>query len=100
MVITFTTANQATLTIFNSNTANIAKGTTGIILSTTGGSGTGAITYALTGISTGCSLVGTRLTVATTYLPRTRVTCSVVATRAASGIYAITSSVAKAFNFL
>ena len=98
VVVTFSAATQATLNISNSNTANIAKGTTGITLAATGGSGTGAVTYAVTG--TGCTLSGSKLTVATTYLAGTKVSCSVVATKAASGIYGAVSSIAKVFNYL
>jgi len=94
----FSLALQATLTISNSNTSTIAKGTTGITLATTGGSGTGAVTFAVTG--SGCTLVGSKLSVATTVSPGVNVSCSVVATKAASGIYAAISSIAKIFSFL
>jgi hypothetical protein len=67
-------------------------------LTTSGGSGTGAVTFAVTG--TGCTLSGTRLTVATNYLRGRLVSCSVVATKAASGIYGSISSAPKVFNFL
>ena len=93
----FAAANQSTLSVSNSNTSNYAKGNIGLVLTTSGGSGTGAVTYAITG--TGCTLVGTRLTVATTYKPGTTVSCSVVATKAASGIYGLVRTAAKAFNF-
>ena len=93
----FAAANQSSLSVSNSNASNYAKGNIGLVLTTSGGSGTGAVTYAITG--TGCTLVGTRLTVATTYKPGTTVSCSVVATKAASGIYGIANSLAKAFNF-
>lgn len=98
VVVTFGAATQAALNISNANAANIAKGTTGITLAATGGSGTGAVTYAVTG--TGCTLSGSKLTVATTYLAGTKVSCSVVATKAASGIYGAISSIAKVFNYL
>ena len=98
VIVTFTTATQGTLTISNSNSANVAKGSTGITLATTGGSGTGTVTYAFSGA--GCTLSRSKLTVATTYLPTTQVSCSVVATKSASGIYAAISSIATVFNFL
>ena len=98
VTVTFTAPAQAALIITNSNTTNIAKGNTGIRLTTSGGSGTGAVTFAVTG--TGCTLSGTRLTVATNYLRGTLVSCSVVATKAASGIYGSISSAPKVFNFL
>jgi len=98
VIVTFTGATQAALTITNSNTSNIAKGNTGIRLATSGGTGTGTVTFAVTG--TGCTLSGNRLTVATNYLRGTLVPCSVVATKAASGIYNAISSAPKVFNFL
>ena len=95
--LTFNAATQASLSISNANTATIAKGTTGITLATTGGSGTGAVTYSVTGA--GCTLVASKLTVATTVSPGANVTCSVVATKAASGIYSALVSTAKVFTF-
>jgi hypothetical protein len=93
----FSLATQVALLISNSNATTIAKGNTGIILSTTGGTGTGAVSYAVTGI--GCMLVGGKLTVASTYLPGSNVSCSVVASKAASGIYASIKSLVKIFTF-
>ena len=93
----FTLASQATLTITNSNSSPIAKGTAGLVLTTSGGSGTGAVTFSAS--SAGCSITNGKLTVATTYKSGSTVSCSVIATKAASGIYAATSSVAKSFNF-
>jgi len=104
--IAFNPVNQATLTISTSNTAQIAKGTTGITLATTGGTGTGAVTYvATTGSGTTggtCVISGSKLTVATTVTsssPGGIVTCSVVANKAASTIYASSSSAAVVFSF-
>jgi hypothetical protein len=93
----FSLATQTALVISTSNTSTIAKGTTGITLATTGGSGTGAVTYVATG--TGCVISSAKLTVATSVSPGLNVFCSVVATKAAQGIYAATSSVAKVFTF-
>jgi Putative Ig domain len=105
--ITFNAVNQATLTISTSNTAQIAKGTTGIALATSGGTGTGAVTYVATATSPGttsgsCVISGSKLTVATTATSTSTggvVTCSVVATKAASTIYALTSSAPVVFSF-
>ena len=98
VTVSFSSATQSALLISNSNAANVAKGSTGITLVSTGGTGTGAVSYSVTG--TGCTLSGSKLTVATTYLPGSSVSCSVVATKAASGIYAAKSSIAMVFNFL
>lgn len=92
---TFTAVAQATLTISNAQTV-LAKGATGITLTSIGGSGTGAVTYVATGA--GCVISGSRLTVAST-LTGTG-SCSVVATKAAQGIYLISApSVAKVFTY-
>ena len=86
---TFTTATQAPLVI--SNTVTTAPAGTPITLTTTGGSGTGAVTFAATGA--GCSVSGNVLTASQP------TTCSVVATKAASGAYGPTSSAPIAFTF-
>ena len=92
---TFSAIAQAPLTISNTQTV-ITKGSTGITLTTTGGSGTGTVTYVATGA--GCVMSGSRLTVATTVTGTG--TCSVVATKAAQGIYLISSpSAAKVFTY-
>jgi hypothetical protein len=92
---TFTAVAQATLTITNAQTV-ITKGATGVALTTTGGSGTGAVTYVATG--TGCVINGSRLSVAARVVGTG--TCSVVATKAAQGIYAISApSAAKIFTY-
>jgi hypothetical protein len=93
----FSLAQQAVLTISNSNASTIAKGNAGLTLTTTGGSGSGAVSFAVTG--TGCSITNGKLSVPSSYKTGITVSCSVVATKAASGIYASTSSVAKNFNF-
>ena len=92
---TFTGATQATLTISNTQTV-IKKGTTGVTLTSSGGSGTGTVSYAATGV--GCTVSGTRLTVATTVVGTG--SCSVVATKAAQGIYSISApSLPKVFTY-
>jgi hypothetical protein len=97
VVFTFNPANQSTLTISTSNSKTIAKGITGITLQTSGGSGTGAVTFATT--SAGCVIISNRLTVATTASPGLQVSCSVTAKKAASGIYREATSQPKVFNF-
>ncbi len=74
-------------------THNTATGTAGtpIKLKTSGGSGTGAVTFALLG--TGCTLDGDLLNRATPD------TCNVTATKAASGDYSQATSAVKTFNF-
>lgn len=91
---TFTAVAQATLTISNTQTA-ITKGTTGVVLTTIGGSGNGAVSYVATG--TGCTIAGTRLTVASAVVGTG--SCSVVATKAANGIYAAVTSPSKVFTY-
>ena len=91
---TFTAVAQAALTITNTQTV-ITKGATGVVLTTIGGSGTGAVSYVATG--TGCTIAGTRLTVASTVVGTG--SCSVAATKAASGIYAAVTSAAKVFTY-
>jgi hypothetical protein len=93
--VTFTQILQSTLTISNT-TLNIAKGTTGVTLTTRGGSGTGAVTFATTN-PTACKLISNKLTVATTVIGTQ--TCTVTATKAASGIYSSTSSFPVTFTF-
>ena len=83
---------QATLVIANTTLTN-AVGTT-VALTTTGGSGSGAISYALATPNSSCSLnrrAGLSATAGTT--------CSVVATKASSGIYAPATSEAVIFTF-
>jgi uncharacterized repeat protein (TIGR02543 family) len=63
-----------------------ASGTTTVALSTTGGSGSGAVSYSVTSGSTACVLSGNLLTVAKTG------TCLVTATKAADDVYEATTS--------
>lgn len=86
---TFAGVAQSTLTITNSSTTGYVG--TPILLASTGGSGTGATTYAVTGA--GCALSGNLLSA---YLPAT---CRVIATRAGSGPYAKVSSTTVVFTF-
>ena len=90
---------QAALVIENSNLSVIAKGGRGITLSTSGGSGNGAISFNVTG--DGCSYSSNTkvLTVSKTYQPAIAVSCSVTANKATSGTYLQTSSLPKIFTF-
>jgi len=88
---------QAALEITTSNVTQIPKGSAGISLSVSGGTGGGAVSYAPSG--TGCVISGSKLTVATSQSIGTQVTCSVVATRAATATYASVTSPPKAFIF-
>ena len=83
--VTLTKIAQATLTVV-ATPSTVAYGSTSA-LSTTGGSGTGAVTYSA-GTSTGCSITGSTLSVT-----NASGTCSVTATKAADNNYtAITSA--------
>ncbi len=80
--LTVTTASQGTLTASASPTSIVAiTGTS--TLSTSGGSGAGAVTYGSTG---GCTIVGTTLTAGATVG-----TCSVTATKAADLNYTVST---------
>ena len=85
----FSAVPQAILTISNAITTT-QKGKR-ITLTTSGGSGSGRVNFSL--ISGGCTLNGTSLS------SITATTCSISATKAASGIYSAVSSVAKEFTF-
>jgi hypothetical protein len=76
------------------STPNADQNPTGkyVGLSTTGGSGTGSITYSVTG-SGGCQIIGTSLTA------RIESTCNVTATKAASTGYKAASSPSVVFEF-
>ena len=74
-----------------SNTTRTAATTSSINLTTTGGSGTGAVTYDVSG--TGCTVTSAVLTVSQAAL------CSVIATKAADVTYASASSTALNFRF-
>jgi hypothetical protein len=100
--ITISKGAQVTLTISNSNDTNISKGTNrtnGIVLATSGGSGSGAVTYNVSG--TGCSYnSGTRrLTVATSVTPGSAVSCTVTATKATDTKHLQAVSGSKTFTF-
>lgn len=93
----FVAINQATLTISNDSSIIYPKGATGMLLNTTGGSGTGAVTFAVTKGGSSCLLSSNRLSV-TASSPRS-ISCEVVARKAASGIFNATTSAPKTFTF-
>ncbi len=64
-----------------------ASGATNALLTTSGGSGSGAVSYLVTGGTTSCVLAGTTITVAKTG------TCVVTATKAADDVYEAASSI-------
>jgi hypothetical protein len=82
-------ATQTTLEI--SNPTKTGPAGTAITLTTTGGSGTGAVTYATA--TAGCSVSGALLNATAIK------TCSVTASKAASSIYGAKTSAAASFEF-
>ena len=94
--VTFTFLGaQETLTISNTTTTNIVG--TRITLTTTGGSGTGEITYSLSPANFNCTL--SSRSGATTLTARNATTCNVVATKAAQGAFAAATSTPMSFIF-
>ncbi len=93
--VTLGKANQATLTV----TSTSGTYNTPITLTTSGGSGTGAVTYVATnGTATGCTVNGTApgpYTLTST----SGGTCNVTATKAADANYNAVSSVATTVTF-
>ena len=90
VTFTFSAIAQAPLTISNLVTS-VQKGRR-ITLTTTGGSGSGRVTFAV--ISGGCTLTGASLT------SNTATICRISATKAAAGIYSQASSENKDFTFI
>ena len=86
---TFSQRPQALLRISNTVKTNLVH-TSRITVTSIGGSGTGAITYSVTG--SGCNVSGATLTATGA------TTCTVTATKSASSIYAETTATA-AFAF-
>ena len=82
-------ASQATLTVANTTLTGTAG--TAITLTASGGSGGGAVTYAVTGA--GCSVTGTSLSMTAAG------TCSVTATKAASTGFLVATSAPVSFTF-
>jgi len=82
---------QATLSISNSALTNPVG--TSVTLTTAGGSGTGAITYALSTANPSCSIRRGAITATVS------TTCSVVATKDASGVFASVTSAPVVFTF-
>lgn len=90
LAFTFTGTAQSPLAISNTSLTNPASASVNLV--TTGGSGNGAVSFTVTG--TGCSVSGSSLSV--TIAPTT---CSVTATKAASGGYNAVSSPTVQFSF-
>jgi hypothetical protein len=86
------TVDQAALTISNATTSHLASSTQWVGLTTTGGSGTGAVTYSASG--TGCSISGQSLK------SEVATTCIVTASKAASTGFNAVTSAAKSFRFV
>lgn len=91
---------QATLSISSDNSSAYIIGAT-VVLNTSGGSGSGAVTYALSTPNSRCTISRT-FSRSTTLRTSTgsATTCAVTATKAASGTFAATTSSIKTFNFL
>ena len=89
--LTINKANQITLTISNTATDLVYCDAANVKLTTSGGSGDGAVTYSVT--SGSGSVDGDVLS------PSAKGSVSVTATKAASQNYNATTSVAKTFNF-
>ncbi|MEI8261367.1 MAG: hypothetical protein WCG77_07670, partial [Actinomycetes bacterium] len=85
----FTAQDQATLLI--SNTTLTGPADTPITVTTSGGSGTGAVTYSVVGA--GCSIAGAALQVTQP------TTCRVTAYKAASGVFGPAASAERSFTF-
>ena len=90
LVFTFL-ADQSTLSISNQTTTNAVN--TVVTLTTSGGSGSGNVTYALTSANALCTLSGSTLTAAEP------TQCAVTATKAAQGLYNSKSSSSVTFSF-
>jgi uncharacterized repeat protein (TIGR02543 family) len=91
--------SQTALVVSNSNASSISKGATGITLDTTGGSGTGAVSFVVSGA--GCNFVPSTkvMSVATSYKSGSSVSCTVTATKLSTGTYLSATSVSKVFTF-
>ncbi len=92
VVFTFTGKAQPALVI--SNKVHTALAGTTVALTTTGGTGTGAVSFAVTG--TGCTYVAKKMSLTAS----TMTSCSVVATKAGSGLYGSVTSAAVVFTFI
>ena len=84
--LTVTLVPQATFTVSSSNTSLIQGGATAT-LSTSGGTGSGAITYAVTSGQSSCTLNGNTVTSTSTLG-----TCTITATKATDGTYAVATA--------
>ena len=89
VTFTFTGVNQAKLSISNSKTTSVVGKS--ITVTTSGGSGRGLVSFAVSGTS--CSMKAAVLSATA------MTTCSVTATKAANGTYNAVSSTAVVFTF-
>ena len=93
IIVPGASAKKAQLTLTVSNSVTHADNGQTISLTTSGGSGSGAVTFAATG--TGCSVSGAVLSLA----GNNSGICTVTATKAADATYAETTSAAVPFTF-
>jgi hypothetical protein len=96
--ITILTA-QATLSISSDNSSAYIVGAN-VVLNTSGGSGSGAISYALSTPNPRCTIVKTSRSTTLNTSVGIATVCAVTATKAASGNFTATTSSVKTFNFL
>jgi hypothetical protein len=90
--ITISKAAQATLTLSGQTVTYVSTGDNFATLSTSGGSGTGAVTYAVTSPGAGCSITGSTLTYTSAG------SCGVTATKASDTNYNSKSSTEATFT--
>jgi hypothetical protein len=95
--IAITKSSQETLSVANDNAARIAKGATGITLGVGGGSGSGVVSYTVSG--SGCSLNQTTRVLSVSTRTRGVINCSVTARKAGNNDYLPASSAPKVFSF-
>ena len=90
---------QEPFVISNGTTANPINAR--VTLETSGGSGTGAVSFRLATANSNCTLSTSRgSTPVTTLTSRRATTCSIVATKASQGLFAQAVSEPKQFNFI
>jgi len=90
---------QATLSISSDNSSAYIVGAN-VVLNTSGGSGSGAVTYALSTPNSRCNIVKNFRSTTLSTSTGAATTCAVTATKAASSTFAATTSSIKTFNFL
>jgi len=90
---------QTTLAVSNSNSSSISKGATGITLDTSGGSGTGDLSFVVSGAGCNYAPITKVMTVSTSYKTGSAVSCTVTATKLSTGTYLSATSASKVFTF-